>query len=218
MRKGFIPIWVLIVVIAAVVAAGGVMFVAKETSSELGMAGKGILRMAVNQSPASAVTSTAATSSVDISKWETYKNYKYGFKFSYPPDHTPYTSVDMSNRRLVPAASSSDFVAIAENESDVFGDQGNKFTVEPVGIDESINIWLDENLKTYFSDPQAVSRKETTVAGKSAAEINVLQPPKSNRDTYKLYVVKPGNYFLVIAEDAPSTLFDAIFSTLSFTP
>ena len=156
--------------------------------------------------------------SVDTSTWKTYRNVKYGFKFSYPPDHTPYVSVDAADNKLVPAATSSDSVSIADNESDALAGRGAVLMVVPVMVDERIGAWIDDNLANYVPDPKAVSRKNMTVAGKTAVEVAVPQSAAQSAKIYKLYVVQPGNYFLVITETAPSALFDLVFSTISFNP
>ena len=188
--------------------------------------------------PASSAAQSAATSSVDVSTahstdstgspqassgqvsvetetWKIYKNAKYGFRFSYPADHAPF-SIDPASGKIVPVATSSDSVSI--------GGRGAVLKVEAVLLDEPIDIWLNDNLAKYVPDPKTVSRKDTTVAGKRAVEIVDQQSPGSTgfyegtARIYKLYVVQPGNYLLIITETAQSSVLDAVFSTLSFTP
>ncbi len=135
----------------------------------------------------------------------------------YPPDHTPYVSVDTANSKLVPATTSSESVSIAEDETNAIAGGGVVLKMQPVLVDERISTWLDDNLKTYVTDPAAVSQKNMTVAGKTAVEITVPQSTAGAK-VYRLCVIQPGNYFIVITETAPSALFDAIFSTISFSP
>lgn len=164
----------------------------------------------VNLPPASLV--------IDTSTWKTYKNINYYFRFSYPADHTPYVSADVATGQLVPATNLGDSVTIAENESDVFLGKGKLLSIQAVNVDERISTWLDDNLAKYAPNPAAASRKDIIVDGRSGVEITAAQPAAGSAYVYKLYVIKPGNYFLVIMENAKSALFDAIFSTLSFTP
>lgn len=255
-RRGFAPIFIILIA-AAIVLGGGVLYYAKVLKKPVQVActmeakqcpdGSYVGRTGPNceftecpaSAPAQPVMGTTATdtstrqipnpsvgssqtsTTISTSTWKLYRNTKYGFKFLYPPQTTPFVSIDAANKTWVLATTTSEVVnvgfRVAESERDGLAGQGAILKIEAVQLDEPISTWLDDNLANYVTDPKSILRKDTVVAGKRAVEV-VISQSDAGAKVSKLYVVQPGNYLLVITETAPGTSLDAVFSTLSFTP
>ena len=148
-------------------------------------------------------------------------NYAFGLK--YPNARTIFSAVNEETSTLVPADARSNSMVIAEDESKVFsgstllttGGTPTLLSFEVANFDKSFDWWLDNNLERVIPKENMVSKKDVTFAGKPAVEVVGKETPGG---VYKLILIKPGNFFIVILQNKPSKFLDAVLDTFSFNP
>ena len=155
----------------------------------------------------------AAPQQISTSTWQRYWNRIYGFGISYPANHTLYSGMDTSSKTLVAAASSSDSVSIAEDESKLFSGTTPVLRMSVINADTNMNDWIDKNIGQYTGGV-AITRTTSTLVGRVAVRISPVAP---DRSFDKVIVAQPGNYLLVITQTGASPLLDKVFSTFSFS-
>ncbi len=145
-------------------------------------------------------------------KW--YRNESYKFKFPYPKDHTVFTEIDEIKEVLIPAVSSSKYVAIAENEAHLFCCEPAVLSISIVDEKTSARDWFDRNFQKYTSKEEIKSVYDTGFIKEGDA---VGMTGGGNLgSTYKLLVVSRGDYLVVVNQNQPSKLLDYIRNSLVF--
>jgi hypothetical protein len=90
-EKGFIPVWLVVLVVSAALLAGGVYITQIKTQSQGSPTPSPSSSTMRTETPiatqeVSASSSPGATSQLDISDWKTYSNDVYGFTLRYPKE------------------------------------------------------------------------------------------------------------------------------------
>ncbi len=166
-------------------------------------------------------TPAPAEKPVDIAGWVAYRNTNEGFGFRYPKDHTVFSEVNQGTKTFVPADSHGSYAAIAEDESKVFCGPNEAckaptmLSFEVVNVDQSFDWWLGNNLERVIPKDKLVSKNNIAFAGKPAVEVI---GKGGSGSVYKLVLVKPGNFFIIVLQNAPSKFLDAVLRTFSFNP
>jgi len=143
-----------------------------------------------------------------------YLNLKHSFVFYYPEGHTAYEKVDQEKQALVPATSSSDYVAIAERESMLLCCEA--FVLDFTVLEKTeltAREWIDENYEKYTEESEIKSIEDITFADQEAVQ---LIGGGNIGSVHKLIAVPREDYLLVISQNSDSRFLNDILISFKF--
>ncbi|MEK9180142.1 MAG: hypothetical protein AAB897_01910 [Patescibacteria group bacterium] len=166
-------------------------------------------------SPSTSSGNNSTPVAIDTSNWIAYVNTSYLFGFKYPRSHVVFEDIKPELNAVVGATSQSKRATVAEDEKELFKVPANPnvLSFEVVSEDVGINSWLSVNLSGLIPSSEIRSRRDITISGKAAVEV---VGTGSGESPYKLVVVKPGNYLIVITQAKSSALLDMVFKSFTF--